>query len=76
MRQYFGYFEENFTIGTFVADDGTTLKKTLRHNYKEQVTKGSLDAKDWPKNRNGKLMTSGKLPDSVHPPKFLTDFNN
>ena len=70
------YFERNFCIGTVVADDDTTMKKTLRHNYKKQVEDGLLDKKDWPLNKKGKLVASGKLPDAIPPPKFLADFNH
>ena len=70
------FLERNFVVGTIVADDDTTMKRTLRHNYKEQVSRGVLDKKNWPKNKKGKPMASGKLPDLIPPPKFLADFNH
>ena len=70
------YFERNFVVGTVVADDDTTMKKILRHNYKKQVEDGTLDKKDWPLNKKGKLLAGGKLPDAIPPPKFLADFNH
>ena len=53
------YFEQNFVVGTVVADDDTTMKKILQHNYKKQVEDGKLDKKDWPLNKKGKLLASG-----------------
>ena len=70
------YFERNFVVGTIVADDDTTMKKILRHDYKDMVRRGVLDKKKWPKNKNGKPMASGKLPDLIPQPKFLADFNH
>ena len=70
------FFERNFVVGTIVADDDTTMKKMLRHNYKDQVSRGILSKNDWPKNIKGKPMASGKLPDLIPPPKFLADFNH
>ena len=52
------YFEQNFVVGTVVADDDTTMKKILQHNYKKQVEDGKLDKKDWPLNKKGKLLAS------------------
>ena len=42
------FSERNFVVGTIVADDDTTMKKVLRHNYKEQVSRGVLAKEDWP----------------------------
>ena len=70
------FIERNFMVGTIVADDDTTMKKTLRHNYKENVRLGLLKKEDWPKNKKGKYIASGRLPNSVTPPHFLADFNH
>jgi len=45
------FFERNFVVGTVVADDDTTKKKMLPHDYKKQVENGLLDKKDWPLNK-------------------------
>ena len=70
------FLEQEFMVGTIVADDDTTMKKTLRHNYKENVRLGLLEKEDWPKNNKGKNIASGRLPNSVTPPQFLADFNH
>ena len=70
------FLEREFMVGTIVADDDTTMKKTLRHNYKENVRLGLLQKEDWPKNNKAKYFASGRLPNSVTPPQFLADFNH
>ena len=70
------FLEREFMVGTIVADDDTTMKKTLRHNYKDNVRLGLLQKEDWPKNKKGKNIASGRLLNSVTSPQFLADFNH
>ena len=65
-----------FHIGCVVADDDTTMKKIMRHNYKKMIESGEMRKEDHPLNKDGKKIASGDLPSHIPEPTFLADFNH
>jgi len=69
--------DKGFSIETIVADDDTTMKKTLRYDYKMLVEIGEMKKEDWPTDSDsGRKLTCGRLPHHIPAPKFLADFNH
>ena len=64
------YNHKGFFVKTICADDDTTMKKVLRHNYDQLVKDGVMTKADKPKK------SSGKLDFAVPEPSFLADFNH
>ena len=60
---------KRFHIKTVVADDDSTMKKILRHNYDKLVADGKMK-------RSEVTKTSGWLLSHVTEPTFLADFNH
>ena len=67
----------NYTVGTIISDDDSTMKSNLKWSYQEMIDKNKMKLEDWPKTKKGhKKKDHGRLPLDVKPPSFLADFNH
>ena len=64
------FYSKGFYVHCVCADDDTTMKKVLRHNYNQLVKDGVMAKADKPKK------SSGKLDFAIPEPSFLADFNH
>lgn len=64
------FYSKGFYIHCVYADDDTTMKKVLRHNYNQLVKEGVIAKADKPKK------SSCKLDFAIPEKSFVTDFNH
>ena len=64
------WMNRSFHFEKICADDDTTMKKILRHNYDLMIEIGIMAKEDKPNK------TSGKLDHEVNEPSFVADFNH
>ena len=69
--------DTKLVVDRFVIDDDATTKSYVRHSYKELVSDGRMDRKDWPRTEGGnEKKDTGRLPLDHPPVEFCADLNH